>query len=68
MNSYFDLNFKNRIVTMSLLACMHGCIAWRADAICLLACVLGVCVLEREQRRLGEVEDDWLLGELREKK
>jgi hypothetical protein len=25
-----------------------------------------VCVLERE--RLGEVEDDWLLGELREKK
>jgi hypothetical protein len=25
-------------------------------------------VLEREQRRLGEVEDDWLLGELREKK
>jgi phosphodiesterase/alkaline phosphatase D-like protein len=25
-------------------------------------------VLEREQRRLGEVEDDWLLGELRERK
>ena len=34
--------------------------------VCML-CLHALCVLEREQRRLGEVEDDWLLGKLREK-
>ena len=31
--------------------------------VCLLAC--WVCVLEMEQRRLGEVEDDWFLGKIK---